>query len=498
MLLNKVSRFGIKNIIATFLISAIGIAAQAKTTVCSMNLNSPDELEIMQKHLGTDDFEYIELGENPETSCNKQFKCDIFMVSAHFGGIFFGEKFDKYMTNEKGEKVAQTKRYEVGLDSLEKLSCSNKCGNIFNAKQVYMFGCNTLNGRKKDDRTPEVYVDVLRADNYGTVMAQHLAANIYSSLGGTYHERMQQLFPQASQIFGFYSKAPKGKDIRKYLDESFATLKPGTYADTLVAGSEAANQWSQSLSNGLKRFSFTTTVGKPNNDSLICKVLNAPHEYEKLKTIREAFDRGEGLKIVTSLVHFFNSLGIEHLDSRELGELDKIKRNKAVKEQLLTFITTADDAFSVVRLEILEMMTTISWVTKVEAGRMAGDIVNKSILKVFKDPGYLASLYPARNLAKVDFKSFPEEYWNNIQSYNLVDFFNAFDDFVIERMVRTLQTTNDPKIAEAAGKQMLRIQLWARAENQVKTSAKLLARFPQPEIQKLVRDLEQSQKSSSF
>ncbi|MBC7464740.1 MAG: hypothetical protein H7256_02005 [Bdellovibrio sp.] len=473
--------------LAVFATLAMSVAAQA-ATVCSMTLNSPDELEIIKKQLGTKDYTYVELDAKPENFCGKpDVQCDIVVVSAHFGGHFFGAS------------TATKPASDVPLESLEELSCSNKCGNIFQkAKQVYLFGCNTLNGKVKDDRTPEEYVDILRHDNYGLTQAQNLAANIYSPLGGTYHQRMQHLFPNAAQIFGFASRAPVGKKIRSELNRTFSKLGPGSYIETLEAGSAAAANWTNIISSDLGKFSLIATTGLSQENSLTCKILTQPQESKRIETIRQVFERGDGMKVAMSLVANLKQVDMSLVDDRTLSELNKLKKNTSAKAELLDFVVNSSDAFTTVRLNILEMMDKIGWVSKQESSVIARDIVIKNLPKLFKDPVVMASLDSAKRLTVLDFKSFPEEYWTSVEMFNLVERFNSTDSFVVQKALDILKSTQDPELAKAAGASLVRIQKWARIAPQAQIAVKLLINFQQPELQKIRLDLEEGLREKNF
>lgn len=457
-----------QSIVSFLFILTLGLTASAQTsTVCSMTLNSPDELNVIKQHLGTANYRYVELGANPEAYCGQNLQCDIIVVSAHFGGHFFGDKG------------------EISLEKVEELSCSAKCGNIFSrAKQVYLFGCNTLNGKQKDSRTPEQYVDVLRRDGYGLTQAQRLAANIYSPLGGTYHNRMQQVFPNASQIFGFYSLAPVGKRIAKDLDLAFAKVN-----------STPPELWAQSLTADLKKYSFTSTVGRSQADSLICKISNERYEASKLRVIREVFERGEGLKVATNLVNFFRVLSLDNIDSRSQQELARIRTNTAAREELLTFIVNSSDAFAVVRLELLEMMEKIGWVSHDQASAIATEIVLRLIPRSFKDPVYVAVLHPAVQLARVNFQNLPADYWNHVETYQVVEAFKAKGPFIANRMVESIRTAPTVEIAIAAGRTLLRIDKTDLISSQMQAAARILNSSADPRLRSLAQEFKDAQGS---
>lgn len=126
-------------------------------TVCSMTLNSNEEIELFKDKLTPLGWKFIELipkNEDPynenwlQLSCEQKVKCDILVVSGHFGGTFFGSS-----------------RYRLTTEELESRSCQTTCDGIFNQpKEVFLFGCNTLANKDKDQRTPEEYLQILRND----------------------------------------------------------------------------------------------------------------------------------------------------------------------------------------------------------------------------------------------------------------------------------------------------------------------------------------------
>ena len=72
----------------------------AKTTVCTVTVNSPDEREVFRESLPADRFDFVELVERgrPDwlaSSCRKGIQCDVLMVSGHFAGTeFYSSRFN--------------------------------------------------------------------------------------------------------------------------------------------------------------------------------------------------------------------------------------------------------------------------------------------------------------------------------------------------------------------------------------------------------------------
>ena len=96
-------------LILFFLFSFWSYLSIAKYQVCSITINSDDEIKAFKSHLGTKDFEFVELVPFSEefnklekfeesrpnnihwftNACKKGYKCDILVISGHFGGLFF-------------------------------------------------------------------------------------------------------------------------------------------------------------------------------------------------------------------------------------------------------------------------------------------------------------------------------------------------------------------------------------------------------------------------
>ena len=70
-----------------------------------------------------------------EKACERDIQCDVLVISGHFGGSFFGEESEYYLS----------------LKEMEKLTCQRKCENVLShVKEVFLFGCNTLAGKVSD------------------------------------------------------------------------------------------------------------------------------------------------------------------------------------------------------------------------------------------------------------------------------------------------------------------------------------------------------------
>ena len=155
----------------------------AKKTVCSMTLNSDQEINLFKNSFSKDQWNFVELTDykNKDSSsaddttwftnaCKAKVSCDVLVISGHFGGTFFGAS-----------------GLRLPMETLEKNTCNTDCSGIINnPKEVFLFGCNTLSSKAKDRRSPEEYFNVLLADGFTLQQAEQVVAYRYSLLGDSF------------------------------------------------------------------------------------------------------------------------------------------------------------------------------------------------------------------------------------------------------------------------------------------------------------------------
>src|SRR5689334_14376713 len=127
-------------LLAALLAAGWGMDANAgKQTVCTITVNSPDEKAMLRQRLPEDRYEFVELVERgrPDwlaSSCRAGVRCDLLVVSGHFDGgdEFYSDRLDA--------------RESLPVSEMQRVSCSDSCPGLFSQlKEVYLFGCNTLN-----------------------------------------------------------------------------------------------------------------------------------------------------------------------------------------------------------------------------------------------------------------------------------------------------------------------------------------------------------------
>jgi hypothetical protein len=182
-------------------------AAAPLQTVCTITVNSADEKEALRRHLPPDRFRFVELVERgrPDwlaSAREQNIRCDVLVISGHFdGGIDGGNEFFS-------ERVEA--REFLPVAEMERASCSADDHGIFaNLKEVYLFGCNTINPESFRNGAGEIERSLVRSGQSRSEAAR-LARALAARHGNGTRDRMRQIFPDVPAIYGFASVAPLG------------------------------------------------------------------------------------------------------------------------------------------------------------------------------------------------------------------------------------------------------------------------------------------------
>jgi hypothetical protein len=172
-------------------------------TVCTITVNSADEKEALQRHLPPEKFRFVELVERgrPDwlaSACRQGVQCDVLVISGHYdgGNEFFSDRLES--------------REFLPVDEMERAACSESCPGLFSQlKEVYLFGCNTLNAEPTKNPSAEIARSLMRSGHNRTEAGQLVRA-LGVRHGESGRDRMRQIFKDVPVIYGFSSVAPLG------------------------------------------------------------------------------------------------------------------------------------------------------------------------------------------------------------------------------------------------------------------------------------------------
>lgn len=209
----------INNLACALLTALAGIAwapdaLSAPKTVCTITVNSADEKDAFRRYLPADKFQFVELVERgrPDwlaSACSTGVRCDALVISGHYDGGH--EFFSEHVDSEEFLPVGE----------MERVSCSDSCSGLFSQlKEVYLFGCNTLNPEALHSRS-EAIARLLVQSGHSPADAERLARALSVRYADSSRDRMRQVFKDVPAIYGFSSVAPLGPAAATLLDRYF-------------------------------------------------------------------------------------------------------------------------------------------------------------------------------------------------------------------------------------------------------------------------------------
>ena len=418
---------------------SVSASVSAHRTVCSMTINSSDEIEIFKEQLGDDDFDFIELVPLSEesrpnnvhwfqTACRQNYKCDVLVISGHFGGLFFGE--ENY--------------YILPVEMLEQKACSRTCeGLLSNVTEVFLFGCNTLAGKNQDQRSPEEYLQVLLDHNMVRDMAETVVASRYLPYGLSFEEQMRMIFSGPTSIYGFSSLSPLGRDIRGPLRAYFQRVKKkyGTYSKYLDRREAAAvNPFLSETIGG----SVREVKGLTSDDS----------DYSQFQKICQLYDEAlpteQGMELVQTMLETdserraFSAIKYfvqdrQPFTGKSLRIFDSISDNKLLSDSFYSLYREISTRLPYVRIQYLNFLNAFNWLT--------GDFYNAELrnnaLSVISQPTpeaydfVTALIYdeqvPLNRLLTVE--DFPGNFYNSVWSPLIVEALGIRDYLMHRRLM---------------------------------------------------------------
>lgn len=339
-------------------------------TVCSMTINSDDEVRVFKKNLEPQGFRFIELapknlddayvpgGHWIKKSCNPQVRCDILLISGHYMGTFFGSK-----------------GLIASFSDLQQASCDSDCSGIFEApKEVFLFGCNTMADKERDSRSPEEYLKVLLEDGISVPRSEMGVAIRYTPIGLDFGSGTRKLFPNTQFIYGFNAIAPSGKNITPMLNQYFKNI--GSYRDHLDSISRSSLKFNTKLLDSLRGTSLRRGIGiQDQNRAEFCEANSDQVSIERKIEILKNKYQSDGLKAFGVLKTFME----HHPDNKAFAgearnEFDSISEDASKSRDFLSAIRFQDLIPTVVA-EVLEVADYMKLTSSSEIRRMKLDLL---------------------------------------------------------------------------------------------------------------------------
>lgn len=330
-------------------------AAATPKTVCTITVNSPDEKETFRRHLPPGDYRFVELVERGRkdwlaSACEQKVSCDVLIISGHFDG---GDEFytDRYDVNES-----------LSVDEMERASCNGSCPGVFaNLKEVYLFGCNTLQAEPHQLASPEIARALIRS-GHSPAEAARLSAALGEQYGASNRDKMREIFTHVPVIYGFSSKAPLGRYAGPVLEKYFQ----GTPVPEIGSGQPSAKLLA--LFSGV---SMTQTPGLRDDDPQARARADSCHfvddrlsTAQKVAFVHEMLQRdmAEVRMNFAQVEHFIAGITpAQRFERGTAAAFAAIAADRAARERYLTFARDADDP--AVRTRMMALARHFGWLT---------------------------------------------------------------------------------------------------------------------------------------
>jgi hypothetical protein len=338
------------------LLSPLGWAG--KQTVCTVTINSADEQKTFRRYLPADKYDFVELVEHGrrdwlQSSCQQKVSCDILIISGHHGegsegNVFFSEANDV--------------REYLPIEELERVSCSSSCPSLFaHLKEVYLFGCNTLNPDPQHTVSDEVVRSFMR-DGHSQAEASELAKKLAQLRGESGRDRMRLLFPNVPVIYGFSSVAPLGPFAASKLDRYFRSF--GT--SEVGKGRASSHLLSQFSANHM-----VATRGMSTGDPLagtrgeVCMFADdRMSDAQRLDDIHQLLTRPapEARMMLDRIEHFTATLDASKREQPDVSQaLQSIAADSAARDRFMVFARDADELDT--RARMFKVAHDLGWLS---------------------------------------------------------------------------------------------------------------------------------------
>ena len=329
------------------------VHADNRKTVCTITVNSSDEKEAFRRSLPADKYRFVELVERgrPDwlaSACHQGTRCDVLVISGHYDGR------DEFYSDRPG--VAEF----LPVEEMERASCSKSCSGLFSQlKEVYLFGCNTLNPEALKRFSPEIARSLVRSGR-SPAEAERMARSLASLHGGSSRDRMRVIFDDTPVIYGFSAKAPVGPVAASMLSGYFRSGGGAEIATGRVSGRLLGHfkSTSMAVSGGLSRSDALNALRRDycqfSDDSL------AP--AQRLAFVHQVLDRdmAEARPFLDRIEKYVGSLlDVERTIPEVARVFDDIAHDAPARSRFLALARDADDP--TIRARMVKLAHRLGW-----------------------------------------------------------------------------------------------------------------------------------------
>ncbi|MBA2676125.1 hypothetical protein [Ramlibacter sp.] len=334
------------------------LAAAEKQTVCTITINSADEQKVFRRFLPEDKYEFVELVERNRSewlasACQAKVSCDMLIVSGHYGegNEFFAEALDV--------------RDSLSIAELERVSCSGSCPSLFaNLKEVYLFGCDTMNPHAQHTVSPEIARSFVR-EGRSPAEAARLAQSLGAQRGESSRDRMRLVFKDVPVIYGFSSAAPLGPVAASSLNRYFQSAGRADIGTRRPSG-RLLQQFAQQGMVAARGMSAGDSLAAMRQDVCMFADTRLP-DAKRLESVHELLRRppAESRLLLDRIERYAAALGQDTRQQPEVAQaLERIVGDAPTRERYLAFARDADEPRT--RSRMVDVAHTLGWLSRDE------------------------------------------------------------------------------------------------------------------------------------
>jgi hypothetical protein len=436
--------------------SAIG---GERYTVCSITINSDDEIRKFRKLLPASQFDFVELTAPAQTApmdggpawlaqaCESGIRCDVLVVSGHFANPYAGTK---------GTTFAGTSDLSISLEDLARRTCDQSCpGVLSDPLEVFLFGCRTLATSLDAEAIPPGDLALLSSQHVPPRVAERIIEEVsYGGEDTSNLARMRFVFSGVPRLYGFADVAPTGENVAPRVETYLKNS--GDYAKhlrRLRAAREAkqAHTPNRVLERSLGKGTFTQSSGlgvtEPEHEleTRACFLANERNSVlARLEHMEKLLEARGFLAFTRAMGAFLRNHDPAGFGGAELAALERIRnhgRSRVVVDELVRRLENP-----ILRHEILRVSRAIGWIPDDNGLRLQREIV----LQLLQPPVY----GEARNLIcgiepnvltrlAIQDRDVPPEVYRDEFGIQALGCLKPSDERIHERLARSLLDPRD-------------------------------------------------------
>ena len=335
----------------------------------------PTKGKSFAQRLPEGDYEFVELVERgrPDwlaSACRQGVRCDLLVISGHFDG----------MTEFYSDRLAM--RESLPVAEMERASCSDSCPGVFSQlKEVYLFGCNTMNAEPITSTSAEAERSLIRS-GHSPADAQRLARALDRRHAESSRDHMRRIFMNVPAIYGFSRLAPAGTHRRDAAQPVFRFGVPARRRQR-PPDTEAPRSIRGEHDGGRRRYDgVRSRRAVPAGDLPIRRrppVAGGEARLHSQRALRR--DMAEARMFLDRIEGLFASLERARAAGPVVraGARNEIARDTRARERYLRFAEDAD--LPRTRARMIELAGTLGWLSpadqRAELVRMVGDLIER-------------------------------------------------------------------------------------------------------------------------